>query len=512
MTFTILKKIRGASGHYLENGKGDLCRDDTDTTNYYEDCFENLDGTIHEVNSSGISDDSMESAFVELQHELREKTSQCTILRETLSTMSATMRRHEFQLKEKIAALEENVTLINEKTAECQEWKEKYEALVSKIEKEATNTEVHPAAPNISDDLLLGSYKYESYTNRKPWQKKTVEVDKICDELSTATDSIDDQYGSELDAVYSPKRSPKRSVKPKGKFEASVEMKKLPMSWLSECNVNVEVPKEYVLNDTNDDDNNKPFHEVHCISSGKEHSQENEEVPESKEDQVDKEFQLNEINGEENENQSMSESTVKESGKEQLKAPETLEQSCKIEYLELKDSSNDQLDSSWGNIEHHFDVDALVSHEKTESTDLTLEIYVDLTTQKDYGETTCFTATDAETVDEEHMKDEASLNPKNADEIEVLPLNQFMQLYDSVMLDDAPDCSCAHITVDDDDSMSVLSFATVDSAGPAFATIKSIDEKNVDKSKDAGRLRSRVIRTAKREAQKAQFPCEVVEC
>ena len=125
--------------------------------------------------------------------------------------------------------------------------------------------------------------------------------------------------------------------------------------------------------------------------------------------------------------------------------------------------------------------------------------------------------------------------------VEILSLHHFIQMYDQYQIDDdemncAADVSAA---MKDDDAVSVISVATLDSsAAPTrcytnkkeniiLASLASsltiensnstIDEVQLSSIKSQGKkkianLSKRIIRTAKREAKKAHFNCEVVEC
>lgn len=234
-------------------------------------------------------EDSIETALVELQHELREKSAQCDILRETLSTMSVRMKRQECQLQEKIDKVEEQLGLLAEKTIECDQWKSKYETLVSDRAEEALVTKpssssssssaaaqmhfpsILPAIdPLLGDPSLSVAYMSHSFsfTNRRPWKRSNSRLQKggfsntkndnsddnsdneeECEERSTtelslSEDSIEESYRSELDMVYNNNRSSSTKRSPPARRPAYHKSKKsrdmvkafqtLPMNWLGD--------------------------------------------------------------------------------------------------------------------------------------------------------------------------------------------------------------------------------------------------------------------------------------
>jgi hypothetical protein len=204
MTYKIIPKLC-ASHRCLDDVKSDMYRDDTELTHGsdFDDCYDALDGEMSKVTvgTSDTLEESLESSFMELQHEVREKTSQCTILRETLTTMSAIMRRMEFQLKEKVTELEEKMSLCEQKTSECEHWKNLYESLELKIKNGISDSEIQPAVSTVVDNYMLAHYNYESYTNRRPWRRNKNGTDDNWDELSASSDSIDEQNCSDFDTV-----------------------------------------------------------------------------------------------------------------------------------------------------------------------------------------------------------------------------------------------------------------------------------------------------------------------
>lgn len=280
MAFGILTKMRGGSPSLsVEKPTKEESLDETECT--MEDSFQlhdnadtyEDDDTHPHTNdaTSGGGSESIESALVEMQHDLREKTAQCDILRETLSTMSVKMKRHECMLQEKIVALELQIELLEKKTGECATWKSKFETLVSEREHEFT-TGTTLSIPTLSllprmdplleeyqqstdpllgeswalMDPLLGDINLFPSTDRRPWSKSmrspasssssSNSNDKKSsngdDEHSTMdlSRSGDDSVESELDVVHSPKRSPRR--KPKVCRAVFKEFQTLPMAWL----------------------------------------------------------------------------------------------------------------------------------------------------------------------------------------------------------------------------------------------------------------------------------------
>jgi hypothetical protein len=229
MTFKIISKFC-ASPRRLDDAKTDFFRDDTEVTNGsdFDDCFNGLDGEMSKVTvgTSDTLEESLESSFMELQHEMREKSAQCAILRETLTTMSATMRRLEFQLKEKTSELEEKLNLYEQKTVECEHWKTLHKTLESRIENGMYNSAIQPVASTVEDYLLLAHYKYESYTNRRPWRSKKDGDCDNWDELSASSDSIDEEHGSDFDSYFC---KPKKDFNSKRKIKNKQKTIKKPM-------------------------------------------------------------------------------------------------------------------------------------------------------------------------------------------------------------------------------------------------------------------------------------------
>jgi hypothetical protein len=131
MKLVTMKNIRGVLSTRLDNLKSVEKLDDTECTinsssDFNDDSHCQGEDPIY-VREVKAGEDSIEMALVEVQHDLREKASQCQILRETLSTMSVKMTRQECQLQVTIVKHEETMLLLEEKTAECEEWRLKYE-------------------------------------------------------------------------------------------------------------------------------------------------------------------------------------------------------------------------------------------------------------------------------------------------------------------------------------------------------------------------------------------------
>lgn len=206
--------------------------------------------------SSDFKEESLAAALVELKHDVREKTSQCEILRETLSSMSMTMKNQAQQIGEKNAQIEEQERLLKAKSEECEEWKQKYE----KLSKDKAVSSYPPRDPLLADPAL------SVYTNRprgqsvrsnrsqflhgQPLEDDDDDDDDHCTdqvdvkESSHNTDSegpIGGHYGltkhfssSALDLVMRSPTNRTRPFKPKKRKPTQfMPLKTIAMSWIT---------------------------------------------------------------------------------------------------------------------------------------------------------------------------------------------------------------------------------------------------------------------------------------
>ena len=127
--------------------------------------------------------ESLKTELVELQHEVREKDSQCTILRETLCSMSVTMKNQAQQIKDKDAKIEEQKKVLKEKLEECEVWKEKYNTL-----SKDTARSCPPHDPLLADPAL------SVYTNRPRGQSARSNRSQFMHHQHLIDDSADFQH------------------------------------------------------------------------------------------------------------------------------------------------------------------------------------------------------------------------------------------------------------------------------------------------------------------------------
>lgn len=181
----VLKKIRGVPSAGFEKSKGVEQLDDTEcTTNSTSDLYDDReDDPIIEFSNAHVGD-SMQMALIEAQHELREKASQGHILRETLSIVSVKMNQQECELQGAIAECERKSRLLEEKTNECVQWKLKCEtAQANLVEYTLDRTETIQLLEQktaeceewkVKCEKLQAQLVYESLQ----WKEKTVECER----------------------------------------------------------------------------------------------------------------------------------------------------------------------------------------------------------------------------------------------------------------------------------------------------------------------------------------------
>lgn len=438
------------TNHVIVN-KNEMSRDESETSR----C---CDLSVVDEESSGNGD---ESKLIEMQDDLKAKTLQLDILRETLSTMSATMRRQEFQLEGKDVQIETYIRLLEEKTAECNEWKSKYETLALKIEGRVNESEKFLQQSNVNVSTLPVPKACDPLSLSRPW-KSTVNNNftTISDDTSTASDSIQNSYA---ETEINTRRCPKRG------FRSS-------------------------RNNEDADAGETVIAEQICISQ---YSASDQEIRTS--DGIVHHDESHIIDGARHEAQAAMNSECHNTKFNNLQ-----ENQFESEYD--PSSSQDELQS----VGFSFEVDIPFSDPES------------IVKQSETGSDL----------------DEADVDHKNPSQVEILSLHHFIQIYDQYHIEDEDINCAADLTTmkdDADDAISVISNATMDSsAGLTYdqtscSTAKKenlsvtrfvpsdMDELQhasieAQRKKAADSLRRRVIRTAKREAMKAQFNCEEVEC
>jgi hypothetical protein len=174
MGFGLLKKKRLVSGNSSggSNHVGDYSQRKHRTTDHTEGTtMEDFSFDGDECNSTpkvvvtGCKKGGVHSVvvvpkttMVELQHEVLEKSNQCSILKENLTTLSVQMKRQESQIQSQLAAIQEQNAVLAAKAAEADEWKKRYEQFVSGSTNEALVAPVSLPSPALLAPLdpLLG--------------------------------------------------------------------------------------------------------------------------------------------------------------------------------------------------------------------------------------------------------------------------------------------------------------------------------------------------------------------
>lgn len=448
MSFNMLRKIgMQSTGSSDKLGKPDMSRDESETSY----CCD-----LSIVEESSGNDDR--SKLIELDDDLKAKILQLEILRETLSTMSAKMRRQEFQLETKDIEIEKWIRLMDEKTTECNEWKTKYEKLVINIESGVTESEKIQQQPNLNIPTFSVAKSCDPLSLSRPWKSPTNKsFATVSDDTSTTSDSIENSYAS---TEISVRRRPKRCVRSKRNIEICDVAEHLEIN-----DQQIQMAKSQATIQEN----------MSCDDKGCNVSTHDEE-------------------------EKQQECTI---------APEfENEQSTQIEIDADPSNIHDEIES----VGFNFEVD--VPFSEPENDENPIESACDM---------------------EEHDFDQA-----RSAEVEILSLRHFIQLYDHYQID-GEDINCAadlsSATRKDDDAVSVLSHTTLDRScadltldkthcsAVSVASIASVKQASglidgevqpartdVQRNKVAKSLRRRILRTALKEAEKAQFNCEVVEC
>jgi hypothetical protein len=479
MTFDVLKKFGRISVSNIENAasKGDMSRDESETSR----CCD-----FSAVEESSSNDD--ESKLVELQDELKAKGLQLDILRETLSTMSATMRRQEFQLEGKDVQIETYIRLIEEKTIQCSEWKDKYEALVLKIESRVYESEKIQQPTNLNIPTLPASKTCDPLNVSRPWKDNIRHnITTIRDDVSTSSDSISNSYAEiEIDA----RRCPKRNVRSKRRNDVA-DVEKLLL---------LKNDEPHVRNDKNDEPHVRnetiaTCHVKECenLSYGVEEMQHIDNIATNSGCRVPKFTASND--------------DIYGVGLEPPSCDKL--QIYKLEEEESRDTIHDEMEKSTG-----FNFEVEIPFSDPESVQISPAPVRELDSDG-AGQITS--------------------------EVEILSLHHFIQMYDQYQVEDEEINCVADLStaMEENDAVSVISAATLDSsiAPTCGSTIKNENVSTAShtssstcrktntiadqgqqictktqRAKEAAKLRKRIIRTAKREAKKAQFNCEVVEC
>jgi hypothetical protein len=470
MTFDVLRKLGRHSTSNLDNvvRKGEMCRDESETSR----CCD-----LSIVEESSSNDD--ESKYIELKDDLKAKSLQLDILRETLSTMSATMRRQECQLEGKDVQIETYSRLVEEKTIECNEWKERYETLALKIESKVNESEKIQPQPNRNIPTLPASKICDPLNVRRPWKDCTGirnNITTIRDDASTSSDSISNSYAETgIDA----RRCPKRSFRSKRHND-------IP-----------DTEKLLVLHDTEQQKTSRSTPVEEMVTCD-----------------------------------------VKECGNPSYKLEDmqqkddvTMNSDCR--FSPAFDIANDDygmgLESPTAEQESEYESERNVCnvHNDVESVGFSFEVEIPFS--------------DPESVEIPTKCDcdmDAVGSGQTTSEVEILSLDHFIQMYDQYQIEDEEMNCVADLStaVKDDDAVSVMSNASLDSStaptscknehvsmtslasSSTFKKTNGIADKvkekrnKTSKEKEAANLRKRIIRTAKREAKKAQFNCEAVEC
>ena len=472
MTFDMLKKLGRQSSVNFDKvaKKCDMNRDESETSRCCD--FSAFD-------ESSSNDD--ESKLIELQDDLKAKTLQLDILRETLSTMSATMRRQEFQLEGKDAQIETYIRLMEEKIIECNEWKEKYEVLVLKIENRVYESENVQQQPNFNIPPV--SKVCDPLRDSRPWQSAiSHNITTIRDDTSTSSDSISHSY-AETELIA--RRCPRRSFRLKRLEDGS------------------DVVKLLVLNDQEfEGAPSRTSFEVITTCDEIEHDEASHGLE-------DTQHELN-----------------RTTNSEHCVSPFEISNDNNCLGMELTEFDNLQED------EFESEVNLYSIHNEVESVGFNFEVEIPFS--------------DTESVEKSNESgcelEGFDGSPATSSEVEILSLHHFIQMYDQYQIEDEDGINCAadlSAATKDDDDISVISNASLDSStdpttsstnkkervsvaslSSSLTSIKAngitntLQHKSLlaQRKKVATKLRKRIIRTAKREAKKAQFNCEAVEC
>lgn len=221
--------------------------------------------------------ESLETVVVELQHDLRAKSAQCDVLRDTLSAMSNQMKEQESNFDEakedlnkqiekanvevtkqkRLLAMKQSAWerseeryegIIEKKEEEIAEWKSKFDDLMlrfeeekEKFQQEKENLQQQQQPPK--DDLLGSLQKLQASLEEKR-QKESAQGAN--DDFVEDDDSIQAPYG-ELDATDRPSNFTNRT-RPYRRKKRGHPIKKfqmMPMTWIGtpEAQDDVSVPE-----------------------------------------------------------------------------------------------------------------------------------------------------------------------------------------------------------------------------------------------------------------------------
>jgi hypothetical protein len=526
MTFVMLNKLRRPLSGKIDCDKNEMCRDESETSRCCDLSFAGDNSTNDDSGTFGTSN------IVELQDDLRAKTAQCAILRETLATMSATMRRQEFQIEENMVLMEKYLNTIEIKTSECNEWKNKYEELASKIENNVNTLDHIPKTQVLNTTIPHGHFACDPLAERRPWKGKINSITKFCDDQSTASDSIDNQHAEfEIKRSTSGKRQPKRKAKRNTIKVTDCEIKS------RDDLVHLELPEGSILDPLSHNSDAK----VGC-------HERIDNYPANARTEISIEMLTNNVGStsckmgetiprEVTETNNENESTI--TNLDEMKFIREVLEESELDVVEVdgipddnefssKNSDNEtENKNQWQGVGFSFDVEVPFSDPETEvktkdtQSDSRQSITSGASYHLDYK-----VDEDIESVLESEIVNQSTIEEeKSSPQIEILSLTHFIQLHDKYELDDVADICCATdltTKIKDEDSISVVSFdsQSMHLSNPTSDKFSCSTEENkgsncvseADRTKEAKRLRRRVIKTAKRESKRAQFPCEVVEC
>jgi phage terminase Nu1 subunit (DNA packaging protein) len=164
--------------------------------------------------SASQCSDSLEASLVELQHELLERKSQCSALREMLASVSGSVQEQLDQIQNQTMEIKSLKRRLRKAMTECKEWKEKYEALSKSV---VQNESTISSTPNRADPLL-GTLP-DPGVNEQPESASQESSHQSADDVSNENEATtnynnedlsQENYDSDdLDVVFRPRRNRK---------------------------------------------------------------------------------------------------------------------------------------------------------------------------------------------------------------------------------------------------------------------------------------------------------------
>jgi hypothetical protein len=161
--------------------------------------------------SENRSNESLEASLVELQHELLERKSQCSALREMLASVSGSVQEQQDQIQNQTMEIKSLKKRLRKAMTECKDWKEKYEVLSKSVRHQSAVS----SASN-SEDLLLGNLsgpclnEQPSSTSQQSCHQ-SVDEPSIENEANTIYSSEEiseaNNDSDDLDVVFRPRRN-----------------------------------------------------------------------------------------------------------------------------------------------------------------------------------------------------------------------------------------------------------------------------------------------------------------